>query len=44
MEQLFQFALHVIALHHLQALVNDLLPHHHFFVIRYDLYNSISLC
>ena len=30
MEQLFQFVLHIVALHHLQALLNDLLSHHFF--------------
>ena len=28
MEQLFQFALYIVPLHDLQALVNDLLSHH----------------
>jgi hypothetical protein len=46
MEQLFQFALNVVALHHLQALVNDLISHHFYecWIVSVGIVSGVCVC
>jgi hypothetical protein len=44
MEQLFQFSLYVVPLHDLQALINNLLSHHHMCDVLYVCIVCMYVC